>query len=972
MVDGQPIMKVKDTANIELAGIIHIKNIGASNYKDISDLFKDHHCRKIDLTHDWLYTFELIKDEDNNECYLSYCIHHIIADGWSSGVLISELLSIYNQLKRGEFEESLPSIQYVDYSFWLNKHIKSLDISKKYWQEQLIGYNTKIQWLNSNLNSERSFKGNELHFKFEKKQVDILNNLANDSQSTLFMVAISLVNILLYKYSNERDIVVGTDFSGRNMNELEDQIGYFLKLIPLRTQIKTTSSYKEYLSSVKRIVLEAFEHQDYPIEYMMKDIEEQTNKKVDLFNVLVLFQNFNNIPDFKDFVPNVEITQLPEANNNALLDLTFEFAGLNEQMELKIRYKTDVFESWQIQGMWEQLNELIDSIAQSSSESINQLVIADQSVQPILSKPIYPSVIDCIDEFATEKPEAIALSIKGRNISYQELYSNVKRLARYLKNSKNLQERVGVFMDKNENAIISILAILKSGGVFVPIDSNYPEERVNYIIKDSGVSQVLCDRNNFDKLCNYNASIDILEVEQLLNGQRREEAVLEAISEDKLAYILYTSGSTGKPKGIMIDRRSLNYYVKTFLSYFKLMQEDKVIQQATLSFDTSIEEIFPTLCIGATLEIIEEGGKDIPSIKKAIEEGATVLSTTPVILNELNSSNVNIESLRLLISGGDVLKENHISNFIGRVPIYNTYGPTETTVCASYREVKSKKDLRSIGRSIDGKQILILDSDGNLLPIGVEGEICIGGEGIFRGYVGLVKLTNDSLVLLGEENIPFYKSGDRGYIDVNGEVIFRGRNDHQIKIRGQRIELSEIENKILLDKSIINVFVSTKLGQNESPELIAYLEIGGMFDFENFMNQISNKLPAYMVPKNFYKVDKFPVNSNGKVDIKQLRSNQYPLLKFKDDFVYSESITEEQVLGIWKKVLKRDSISVNSNFFHIGGDSLLLAKVKTELEAKFHIELSFKDLYEANTIQQTSQLIDRKQKLKINRKEFII
>ncbi|WP_026713512.1 non-ribosomal peptide synthetase [Flavobacterium daejeonense] len=969
--DGSPVMRVKE----KYSNLSEIVQLRKTNSEYVSELLRQHHHRIIDLVKDELCTFEIIEIEGNQEFYLSYNIHHIIADGWSSGVLVAEVLKTYKEIKEDTFKEVSLDIQFFDYSYWYNQHIELLHESKVYWQQQLKDYPKPTQWLNNVVSKETSFEGSEMNFEFDINQTNTLKKIAEEEHCTLFMVVLSLINICLYKYSNQEDIIVGTDFSGRNLGELENQLGYFLKLIPVRTQINKEFTFSEYLSIVKTTVLDAFDNQDYPIEYMIKDIEKDSSDRKTFFNTLILFQNFNNIPDFKNYVSDLDITQIPTNNANALLDLTFEFLQIEDRLELKIRYKTEVFEAWQIEGFWNQFNTLIESVGEKKNEKIKTLHIEKQSLEtPIRAKVNYPCVIDAISKIAKQNPHKLALHCNDRNLSYQQLYDRVNQLASFLKRDIGSKEYVGIFMKKDENAIITILAILKSNCVFVPIDIHYPKARIQHVIKDANIKHVICDISTSKELSEFNTSVNILEIEQVYNKPIIKDVKFEDCKEDELAYILYTSGSTGTPKGVMIDRRSLNYYTSTFLNYFKLTAEDRVLQQASLSFDTSIEEIFPALCIGATLDIIEEGGKDIVSIVKAVENHAvTVISSTPMIINELNAYTFNQNKLRLLISGGDVLKESHISNFIGKMPIYNTYGPTETTVCASYKKVEVKEDLKSIGKPIEGKQITIVDTNGFILPNGVEGEICIGGEGIFKGYVNDKNQTDNALVLLKENGV-FYKSGDRGYIDNKGEVIFKGRVDNQIKIRGQRVSLQEVEDAVLLDTTVKNAFISAQLDDKEKLDIIAHVESKDSFEFQMFLDRLSQKLPQYMIPKRFYKVEKFPINVNGKISIEKLLSNQYPQIKLEDIFIVPKNDIQEKILEIWKSVLKQEHISITSNFFHIGGDSLLLGKIKMELEICFSTELSFKELYEANTIQLSSELFAKKSRtqIEIGRKEFII
>ncbi len=609
-----------------------------------------------------------------------------------------------------------------------------------------------------------------------------------------------------------------------------------------------------------------------------------------------------------------------------------------------IEYNTDIYKEETIERYMTHFENLLNVIISSPTLSICEYMYMDQleynlvtekaAISKDLSKPGI-TVIELFEKQVAKTPAHIAVEFEEAAIDYETLNQLSNQLAYYLKNKHqvSLSDRVGVMLERNEWMIVSLLAILKTGASYIPIDPEYPTERVEYMLKESDCKYIIdnAQLNDFfkekTKYPVYNPEVNIL--------------------PDDLAYVIYTSGTSGKPKGVMISHYSVLNYVQAFCSQFKLAETDKVIQQSSLSFDTHVEEMFPALISGAAVLISKKGGADINGLYTLIKEKqATVLSTTPLVINELNAKNINIHQLRLLISGGDVLNMSHISNFPDDLKIYNTYGPTETTVCATFFQVnKSHQGSVFIGNPFNNISIYILDEFLKPVPIGVTGEIYIGGKGLAKGYINQPDLTKEKFI-----DNPFvpqsklYRTGDCGRWKEGMLIEYYGRKDKQVKIRGYRIELREIETSLLTYQEVEDAIVMISRNNYGENELTGYVLSKQPLGANDLKKHLHKMLPKYMIPANIIVLANFPLTVNGKV-------NQQELLKLagsiqsEKKYIPPVSHIELQFAEIWKEVLDVERISMNDDFFELGGNSIKSIKLQYLLKERLQIDIKTTQVY---------------------------
>ncbi|KIO78672.1 hypothetical protein TH53_01890, partial [Pedobacter lusitanus] len=916
----------------------------------------------------------ILLENPASEFVLLFNIHHIIADGWSLGVIVDEISLIYGSLSSGN-DILLPALpfQYKDYVVWKKSAEKgeSYLSHKEYWEKEFDFGNghslTQLPFAVAGAQKSTS-GGNIISFELPDRITESLKTLSAAHESTLFMTLIALLNTLFYKYSGETDITFGTDLAGRNQKGLESQIGCYLNTLLLRTRFDKKDTFGRLLRRVKSKVLKAYEHQEYSFDQLVEEKTDYTQvARNELFNVLVLLQNFDFDFDFKNLDNAVESEFYPVQIDTAFIDLQFEFIQTRSSLVLNIRYSTDLFDQEQIKRLGSHFLKLTDSVIQDPNlPLLSYQVLPEQEQQRLLMEFNPPfqslqdslSIIDLFGQQVERHPDAIAIAYLNDQITYRELNIRANQLAHFLLTKYQIKSgsRVGIMFLPSPYAIIGILATLKINGVFVPVDPAYPADRINYIIENSELDLLLCDSISFEYQGALKKEKTIL-VDEIADELRNCPADNPSFTGyHELAYINYTSGSTGKPKGVMIGHQSLVDYVLTFIQYFELTAQEVVIQQSSLSFDTAIEEIFPVLCVSGKLVILKDGGRNIDELLQTAErQSATLLSTTPLVINEINNHPGYLKSLRILISGGDILKPAYISNLFGKTAIYNTYGPTESTVCTTFNPVKNHSDAANIGWPVANRKVFIVDELMQIVPVGITGEICIGGMGLAKGYVNNETETAAKFVVADfGEKIRVYKTGDLGKWNENGSISFIGRKDDQLKIRGYRVELAEIEGTILKLEAIEDALVLASEDHNGETYLIGFYIEKGVHtqDLRKYLHQ---QLPDYMVPRLLVTLNEFPLTPNGKVDKQALLAMEFTTEIFVEDRERLLSPAEQILVEIWEDILNKSSVSIFNNFFELGGNSIKATQLIAHIRSRLHVELALKTLFLNPTIKELAE-----------------
>lgn len=885
-------------------------------------------------------------------------IHHIISDGFSSEIMIRNFTELY--AGNNPFDSTI--IQYKDYSIWQKKYFESenFKVQRRYWCDKFAD---KVPVFELDTDFSRSktqrFDGAVLTQKLDATTVQNIKKYLANHSLTPYVFFLSVFKVLIARYTTEEDIVIGTPVSGRKHPDTQEMLGLFVNTLVIRTLPEFQKSFVQFLSEVQTTVLEAYEHQDYPFEELLNDLDLRRDmSRNPLFDVSFSYQDNGNKEmtmngvNFELFEPELKISKF---------DLSLDIIEDKNGMGMRFEYATHLFIEDRIQQFSNHFVNLISAILTDSNQKIGLLNYLSKKEKNFLltqasgSEIEYPkhSVIELFENQVKVNPSHTALIFGDQNITYKELNEQANKLAWRLKESGLLSGQiVAILINPSFDMIYAILGVLKAGGAYLPIDSNYPDNRITYLLEDSEAQFVLTSADLKSKINQFSEKVIVLD--DWDSSQFSRINLNLKIEENQRSYIIYTSGSSGRPKGVAIKQESFTDYINTFIQISELTAQDTVLQHSSFSFDTSIEEIFPVLCVGGSL-LLPKNRKDLIELSTYIEAGQlTVLSVSPLILNYINTEVEAIGNLRLIISGGDELKPHYYNQLIDRLKIYNSYGPTESTVCITYYEVKGDELLVPIGKPIANRKVYIMDQSQQLVPFGQVGELCVAGAGIALGYLNKEELTQQKFILNpydSEEVI--YRTGDLVKWTAEGDLIFLGRVDRQVKVRGYRVELEEVEKRILNLTGIQETVVTGLINKNNEKYLCAYY-VGEEINDLTFKRELKIHLPDFMVPVHFIKLNNLPITSHGKLDLAALPEP----IENREGESYLAPITENEknLVEIWQEVLNTETIGVLDDFFSLGGDSIKAIQMVSRLK-KYGLKIEIKDIFEYTTIRELAPFL---------------
>ncbi len=927
-----------------------------------------------DLSTDSLLRAKLFKRSQNTYAFV-YVLHHIISDGWSSEVMIKELFILYeNGLKgKGNPLEGL-KIQYKDYAEWQHNQLKNgeLEEHKNYWLHQFAG---EIPVLNVPIQKKRplikTYNGNIISKVLDVSIVEKLKKICESQGGTLFMGILSSVNVLLHKYSQQNDIIVGSAIAGREHVDLSNQIGFFVNTLPLRTRIEAEDNFIKLLNKVKLMTLAAYEHQRYPLEKVIESLSLRRDlSRNPLFDVMVDLQSKFDVLKRNDFDKLIEdLTIKPYYGNNnetSKFDLHFNFIDNSEEIILNLTYNTDLYSSDFIIQMINHFEQITKEIVQNVLMPFSQLeyLFEDEKKQVLFgfnsTKVEYSkdeTIIDLFEQQVKKTPNSPAIVYGERVLTYEELNSKVNQLGHFLKETYSIQsdDLIGIKLERSGLAIIAILAILKAGAAYVPIDLSYPQERIAYIEKDSGCKTVLDD----EELMHFDFEVFRYSTKNVENRPLGSN----------LAYVIYTSGSTGKPKGVMIEHKNLyNYLSWANDFYFKKEEEGSFGLISSLSFDLTITSIFLPLIRGAKLKVVTNELNTHKMLLDYVSDEYILdaIKLTPSHLELLKDIELSKTSLKKIILGGESLLKEHVNEiFINKkeLVVYNEYGPTECTVGCMIKEVSNDDSSITIGKPISNTQIYILDEMLKPVPVGIIGKLYVSGAGVARGYLNKPELTQEKFI-----SNPFisgtkmYDTGDLGKWKADGDIEFIGRNDHQVKIRGYRVELGEIESAILKYTELVSQVTVEVKKMNDEKVLIAFIVSQNKIDMQQLKLFLQQRLPGYMVPSLYTSLDEMPLTPNGKIDKNALLDiSEYKSIRNK--YVESENQIQQDLVVIWKEILSTDKIGIIDDFFDLGGNSIKVLKLIKRVHKLFGVEIPIDYLYKNGNIKNLAEEIELAVKL---------
>ena len=926
-----------------------------------SDMFES-----FDLSTGPLLRVRLYRKEDGDLLFY-YNMHHIISDGWSREVLFRDVSAYYAHYTKG-VALSLPDlpIQYKDYASWQLSLLSSASwsLSQSYWQDQFSEATVPLS-LPSDLSRPlvKTTNGCYVSSYILPHQHKSLKDYSVSKGGSLFTGLLSCFKILLYRYTSQGDITIGSPLSGRSHIDLENQIGFYVNTLVFRSVLSGSMSVSEAFSSVQQVVLDGYSHQDYPFDRLVEDLSlPRDTSRTPLFDVMLSLQNNGSVRDFS-IAANEALAITHHGRINSKFDLLVSFKELGDYLSMSIEYNSDVYEPWLIDQLIVDYRNLLDVLFLDDQIELGKLVyqsfeerslLLSQGQGPVQDTGSYTTVTDLLCASMQAHGSKRALQYGSRSYSYAELDSLSNQLAHCIvEELGSCKDRViGVHQTDKLTTIVSILAIVKSGGCYVPIDVHYPSERIAYIKEDSQLELLLDDAyyaSFMDTASEYSSS-----------------SLPVSISGSDLLYVIYTSGSTGSPKGIMMEHRnSLNLLLDQHSEY----RITSSLQFAGISFDVSFQEIFTTLTQGGCLHLISEEDKRDPSLLTdlVVREGIDTLYFPTAYFRLLMEQGEYLSSMssvvdRIFVAGEQLLFSDSFMRFMETSPfvLYNHYGPAETHVVTSLAidgtTISNQGSIPSIGYPVHNTSIYIVDQQGSLTSKGVIGELCIGGAQVARGYISKPEQTSERFV-----SDPFveggrmYKTGDLAKWNADGSLSYIGRRDHQVKIRGYRIELGELESTLLDHELIVQAVVISKQNTTGEQELYCYYVSSGSLEHDEVLSYLGSKLPEYMLPHYLKALDSLPLTSNGKVAKDRLPSITERVLG--TSLVLPETALELELSEIWKSLLNLSEIGITMNFFEIGGHSLKAVRLLGHYRKDLGVTLSLKDLFLHTTIQSQARLI---------------
>ncbi|GAA6614882.1 hypothetical protein NUACC26_006690 [Scytonema sp. NUACC26] len=920
--------------------------------------------------------------------------HHIIIDGVSLiSVFLKELATLYEAFSTGRLSlrhatltplAPLP-IQYADFAVWQRQWLTQEILARQldYWKQQLADLPVLQLPLDHPRPKKGTFRGTKQCLVLSFDLIQALKTLSQQEGVTLYMTLLAAFKTLLYRYTGQDDIVVGTFSANRNRPELEGLIGYFLNTLVLRTDMSGNPSFRELLRRVRQVTLGAYAHEDLPFEKLVQTLQPERNLSQNpLFQVAFAPQ-----PPMPSLNSDWTINQLDIQTDTAKFDLTLDVEERPEGIIVRLEYNTDLFDANTISRMIRHFQTLLEGIVANPRSRVSELpLLTEQERHQLLfewnnTTKEYPQD-KCIHQLFEEQvelsPDTVAVVFEGTQLTYRELNARANQLAHYLKTlGVGSEVLVGICVERSLEIIVGLLGILKAGGAYVPLDPAYPSERLAFMLEDSAVPVLLTQQRLVNRLPQREAQIVCLDTQWKAIALLSEENIACGVNAKNLAYVIYTSGSTGKPKGVTIQHRSLVNYIHAVSIEYEIEKCDRILQFSSISFDVSAEEIYTSLTEGATLVLRTDSMLDAIGVflQKCRDWEITVLALPTAYWHELTArfhqeTFALPPSLRLVIIGGEKALPERLKTwheFVGqRVRLVNNYGPTESTVGATIYNCSAANPASTqvpIGRPIWNVQTYILDRYQQPVPIGVSGELHIGGAGLARGYLNRPNLTQEKFIpnSLGNElGERLYKTGDKVRYLSNGNIEYICRLDNQVKIRGFRIELGEIEAVLSQHPGVRETVVIARVNPTGDKQLVAYVvphqeEAPTTSDLRRFLKE---QLPDYMVPSAFVTLESLPLTPNGKVDRRALPAPLCSHKEQEDNFIAPTKPTEKILAAIWAKVLGLQQVSINDNFFELGGHSLIATSVISRIQEALSIELALRHLFELPTIASLSKVIE--------------
>ncbi|HWR60001.1 MAG TPA: amino acid adenylation domain-containing protein, partial [Clostridia bacterium] len=933
----------------------------------------------IDISEEPLRITVITFKEDEIEMVMSY--HHILLDGWSTAVLIKEFIEAYEAISCGAQWTSGDKLKYKEYVKW---QLQNKEGQLEYWKSYLEGYEGKAVIPQDNSGQE-AYKGNgKFAGKLGGRLVKEMKWFCQAEKVTMATLIHAAWGILLQRYNNKEDVVFGTTVSGRTakLKGIESAVGLYINTLPFRVKAEDKETVDSLLQRMEREIREREGDESISLAELQSDIAQE--KGTGLFDTLLVIENYPIEKQIENSNGKIKL-KISNVRESTNYDLTI-VVMLGDGVKINIYYKQDKYRLETIKRLVSHLEKILQEIIKDSRSQLSHIEMISEEEKAQLIQGFNKTekeydrkktIQQIFEEKAEESPDSIAVVYEDKQLTYRELNEKANRLARVLRDKGvGPDSAVGIMVERSTDMVTGIIGILKAGGAYLPIDPEYPEDRIAYMLEDSS-AKILLTHTGLSKSCRFEGDIIDLEDKGLLQGNTQN---LESVnSPGDLAYILYTSGSTGRPKGVMVEHRGVINTLTDLENICPLEREDAYLLKTVFTFDVSVIELFGWFIGRGRLVILPQGDeKDAKAVRNAIiRNNITHINFVPSMLNifidELESNEENeLGKLKYVIAGGEALRKESVKRFeeaAKGLKMVNIYGPTEATIYATSFTIEQDKAYLSIpiGRPIQNTKVYITDKNGQIQPVGIPGELCIAGEGLARGYLNRPELTAERFVtnpfLDGKR---LYRTGDLAKWLPDGNIEYLGRMDHQVKIRGYRVELGEIESRLTGHKAIKEAVVTAKEDDSGSPYLCAYIAVdkqlmpeGGLTVAE-LLRHLSEELPEYMLPACFVQLDNIPLNHNGKIDRGALPE---PVGNIGRGTSYSaaRNRTEQKLVEIWQKVLGIENIGIFDNFFELGGHSLKAIQIVNQIHKVLNIQVGFKEFFDYQTIASLAEYIKNRE-----------
>ena len=967
-VDGLPVQVITPDLKITLdpVSLEHLPE--AERYGEAVRLTTKEFARAFDLEKGPLVRVGLLRLAPD-DFVLQVNMQHAITDRWSFAVFEKELAVLYQAFATGH-PSPLPElpIQFADYAVWQRERMNGDEYQKdlKYWRRQLAGAPFVLDFPTDFPRPPiQNFRGARVYVSYPKSLLDGLKELSRREGVTMFMTLMAAFKTLIFRYTTQKDILISTPIGTRLRPETENLVGYLLNLLIVRTDLSGNPTFHELLKREQNACVGAFAHQEVPFGKLVQELKPiQDPSRNPIAQVAFLYLDFPEATAMQFL--GLTATHIDIDNGASRFDITLAMTETPDGFTVSIEYIRDIFEHGRMERMAQHLQVLLAGIIANPDAHISDLPILTLEERQQLQQwndtaHQFPSTLLVHQLFelqAALRPHAPALLFEDQTLTFSEINNRANQLARHLLScGLEPEARVGVALPRTPDTLVALLAIFKAGGCYLPLDPEYPAERLAFMLEDAGASLLITE--------------EFLRAEQL--AQQGIENIESEVRPEQLAYIIYTSGSTGRPKGVAVEHRQLLHTMQSAQEVLKLTEADCLPSIASFSFDISLLELLcAPLAGGRCLLVSTHGALEAKVTAKVLQE-ATVLHAVPGLMRRFLSvargqpAETSRQLRQVLVGGEAVVPEllAEMQEVWGSADIRVLYGPTEATIiCASY-EVSRQGTInhQMIGRPLPNTLLRILDGKGSLVPVGVDGEICIGGAGVARGYWQSADLTAQKFVsdqYSTMEGARIYRTGDRGRYLPDGNIEFTGRIDEQVKVRGFRIELGEIESVLREYESMMEAVVIALEDKGSEKRLVAYVVTaqGASRNVSDLRSHLKERLPEYMIPSAFVYLDALPLTSHGKIDRRALPAPDSERPALAEAFIAPRTPAEKSLASIWTKLLGINRIGINDDYFELGGDSLLATQLVSQVRSVFEVELPLVELFRHPTLAEMATSIE--------------